>query len=185
MKKKYGVIDSTLREGEQTPGVKISDHARRNILSRLYKIGVDEIEMGIASPLNSHIPGLVDAARHITGGDCRLALWSRCVRRDISFAGSCKPDVLSLSIPASDLHITKRLRRDRVWVLRKLSSSIAQAVRCDIPYISVGFEDSSRADPEFLVQLGKVAEESGARRIRLADTVGVCTPASIGRLVRG
>lgn len=184
MKKNCGVIDSTLREGEQAPGVKFCDHVRRNILSRLYEIGVDEIELGIASPLNVHIPGLVDAARDVISGDCRLALWSRCVRKDISFAGRCKPDVLSLSIPASDLHITRRLRKDRGWVLRKLSSSIDQAVRCDIPYISVGFEDSSRADPEFLVQLGKVAEESGARRIRLADTVGVCTPAIIGRLVK-
>ena len=182
-KKQFRIIDSTLREGEQTPGITFTNTARRTIIHHLHGVGIDEIELGIASPVNNYLIELVCDAQKITRESCRLGLWSRCRKEDIAFAADCSPDVLSLSIPVSDLHIEKRLQKDRTWVRQTLAASIGQAFSFGIPYVSVGLEDSSRADPEFLLQIAKVAEENGAQRVRLADTVGTCTPAMLQNLV--
>lgn len=184
MKRPYAIIDSTLREGEQTPGVTFTNSHRQTILKYLSAIGVDEIELGIASPKNSHISQLTHTAREVTGGSCNLALWSRCIPEDIAFAGTCRPDVLSLSIPASDNHIYKRLQKDRQTILQLTRESITTALAIGIPYIALGLEDSSRADPDFLLQLGQTAEKYGAKRVRLADTVGVSTPGSISKQIK-
>ncbi len=115
------IIDSTLREGEQTPGVRFSRETRCAIIRQLCRVGVEEIELGIASAKNPHLPELFALARKIiaeTGGLQQLGLWCRCRREDIHFAATCRPDVLSLSIPASDLRINERLRKDRAWILR-------------------------------------------------------------------
>jgi isopropylmalate/homocitrate/citramalate synthase len=93
------LIDSTLREGEQAPGVRFSTAARLRIIAGLGQVGVDEIELGAASPLHSWLPELVQQARALTAPSCRLALWCRCRADDISFAATCRPDLLSLSIP--------------------------------------------------------------------------------------
>ncbi len=182
--KKTRLIDSTLREGEQAPGVLFTNAIRRNIIALLGSVGVDEIELGIASPASTHLLELAADARKIVGSRCRLGLWCRCRNEDILFAARCQPNVLSLSIPASDLHIQKRLGKNRDWVKRKLAGSIHQALRVNIPVVSVGFEDASRADPGFLRTLVQLARDSGAARVRLADTVGICSPSDMGKLVR-
>ncbi len=182
-RKFIGIIDSTLREGEQTPGIAFTDADRLSIIRGLCRVGVDEIELGVASPANNYLRELFYNARRITRGGCRLGIWSRCKSEDIIFAAACKPDVISISIPVSDLHISKRLQKNRAWIKHILAVSIRQALALDIPYISVGLEDASRADPDFLLQIAQTAEENGARRVRLADTVGTCTPGGIQQLV--
>lgn len=183
----YAIIDSTLREGEQTPGVRFTQDDRCEIILQLCRAGVEEIELGIASIKNGHLPELVTEARKIlkeTGGGQRLGLWCRCREEDIAFAATCRPDVLSLSIPASDLHISQRLGKDRAWILRRLQTSVAQARAVGIPLISLGLEDATRADREFLRQLASSAAACGVQRLRLADTVGIGCPASISSLVQ-
>ncbi|WP_456385444.1 LeuA family protein [Desulfolithobacter sp.] len=179
-----GVVDSTLREGEQTPGVHFSPDQRLAIVCQLAKVGIEEIELGIASARNTDLPGFIGRVRERIGRQGRLALWCRCRREDIDFAAICAPDVLSLSIPASDLHIKERLQKDRSWILRTLDESIARALKNGVPFVSVGLEDATRADETFLYKLVQVAQQSGAQRIRLADTVGICSPAGIADLVR-
>ncbi|MCI5207843.1 MAG: hypothetical protein D3910_03410 [Candidatus Electrothrix sp. ATG2] len=177
------IIDSTLREGEQAPGVVFTEAARRSIITGLHRVGIDEIELGVAATVYTHLPGLIQEARQITANACRLALWCRCRQEDIAFAASCSPDALSLSIPASDSHIRERLRKDKAWVKTTLACSVQQALSLGIPYVSVGLEDASRADIDFLVAAAKTAAEHGAARIRLADTVGICSPGRMAELV--
>ncbi len=179
-----GIIDSTLREGEQAPGVRFSRQQRTALVRTLAHIGVEEIELGIAAPGYNHLPDLVSEARQLAGERCRLGLWSRCRPEDIRFAARCRPDVLSLSVPVSDLHISQRLQKDRAWVRETVAASIRQALDLGIPRVAAGLEDGSRADPEFLVQVAGIAEQAGAFRVRLADTVGICSPAAITALVR-
>jgi homocitrate synthase NifV len=178
------LIDSTLREGEQTPSVVFTDKDKYNIIEGLYRVGVDEIELGIATPVNAYLPRLVKEARKRTAGSCRLSLWCRCKAEDIAFAATCSPDLLALSIPVSDPHIRERLGKDRAWISRTLASSIQQALAAGIPAVSAGLEDASRADTAFLLATAKIAEQHGATRIRLADTVGICSPARMTTLVR-
>ncbi len=174
-----GLVDSTLREGEQTPGVFFSSADKGEIAALLLKSGIEEIELGVASKQNRELPPLITKTREMkkrTGSAVRLALWSRCRLEDVDWAAGLKPDVLSLSIPVSDLHIRKKLEKSGSWVLDTLSRSISQAVCLGIPYISLGLEDASRAEPDFLVKVVRAAELAGAQRIRFADTVGLLTP---------
>ncbi len=178
------LIDSTLREGEQTPGVVFFDKDKCNIIDGLHRVGIDEIELGIAAPQNTYLPQLIKEARKRTGGSCRLSLWCRCKAEDIAFAATCFPDLLALSIPVSDPHIRERLGKEREWVNKALAASIQQALTAGIPAVSVGMEDASRADRDFLRATTKIAEQHGATRIRLADTVGICSPARMTTLVQ-
>ncbi|WP_446008970.1 LeuA family protein [Candidatus Electrothrix sp.] len=178
------LIDSTLREGEQTPSVAFTDQDKHEIIQGLCRIGVDEIELGIASPLNTYLPKLVLEARKRTADSCRLSLWCRCKPEDITFAAVCSPDLLALSVPVSDAHIQERLGKDRDWLHTTLAASIQQALAAGIPAVSVGMEDASRADIDFLCATAKIAKQYGASRIRLADTVGICSPAGMTRLVQ-
>jgi homocitrate synthase NifV len=179
-----GIIDSTLREGEQTPGVRFRQEQRYAIIRQLCQVGVEEMELGVASAKNNYLPELLTFARQISKGQQRLGLWCRCLPDDIAFAASCRPDVLSLSIPASDLHISQRLQKDRPWILATLRRAVGQAREASIPFISLGLEDATRAEPEFLCQLARAAADCGVQRLRLADTVGIGSPATMTTMVR-
>jgi homocitrate synthase NifV len=178
-----GLIDSTLREGEQAPGVFFPQAVKIRIARLLAKVGIEEIEAGIATPYNEELPVLMRILRRMVR-ESRLALWSRCAAADIEWAARMTPDVLSLSIPASDLHIYEKLGRSRGWVLDTLAASVRQGLAQGIAVVSVGLEDATRADEDFLAQLIITATQAGAARVRLADTVGIAGPAAISDLVR-
>jgi len=179
-----GTIDSTLREGEQTPGVRFCREQRFAIIRRLCRVGVEELELGVASAKNNYLPELLTFARQISKGEQRLGLWCRCLPDDIEFAASCRPDVLSLSIPASDLHIIERLQKDRAWILAAVRRAVGQVRESGIPFISLGLEDATRADSDFLCQLARTAADCGVQRLRLADTVGIASPATMTTMVK-
>lgn len=181
MLQKCKIIDTTLREGEQTPGVLFTVEEKKHILAELAQLGVDEVELGIASKLTTCLPELTAYCRSNLPG-LKYSVWSRCKGGDISYAASLGADVISLSIPASDLHLHDKLGKSRSWALSAMTSSIAQAKSLGMS-VSVGFEDATRANTGFLIQLAKAAEQSGAFRIRIADTVGSASPASVKSLV--
>ena len=178
-----GLIDSTLREGEQTPGVIFSLEEKIAIVRLLELVGIEEIELGTATELDQELPLLIKNCRT---WPCKpkLALWCRCKPEDIQFAAKLGPDVLSLSIPASDLHICEKLDKTRSWALTTLSDSISLAKKLGMLTVSVGLEDATRADENFLLELVDRAARGGAKRIRLADTVGIASPGTISNLVR-
>ncbi|MBU0908023.1 MAG: pyruvate carboxyltransferase [Proteobacteria bacterium] len=178
-----GLIDSTLREGEQAPGVFFPLAVKIKIAKLLARIGIEEIELGIATPYDQELPLLMRILRRRSSSSS-LALWCRCVVADIDFAAALAPDVLSLSIPASDLHIYEKLGRNRNWIKETLAQAIRHSLAQGITSVSVGLEDATRADEDFLAQLIQTAEQAGAARVRLADTVGIASPGTIAGLVR-
>lgn len=182
--KVQGIIDSTLREGEQTAGVTFSFQQKLDIVRCLVALGVDEIEIGVASPRSPELCSLVAKASLIAQGTCRISLWSRCLIGDIRFAHYCNPDTISLSMPVSDIHLQEKLHRDRDWVLENLKRSIASALQLGFANVSVGLEDATRADPDFLKQVSEAIAASGVSRLRLADTLGIASPRTIARLVK-
>ena len=175
------IIDTTLREGEQTPGVVFTLEEKCRIVDGLAATGVQEIEVGIGSPLASCQPDLMRYCR-THHPDVQTSLWCRCRTEDISFTATLLPNVVSLSIPASDLHLTDRLGKDRSWAVTTLADSIALAISLGMK-VSVGFEDGTRADPAFLAHLATVAKQSGAFRLRIADTVGIASPGSVRAMI--
>lgn len=176
------LIDTTLREGEQTPNIHFSLAVKKRIFTGLTHANVDEIELGIATPTNLDLPKLSTYA-HNHFPRQSVALWCRCHADDIRYAASLHPSVLSLSIPATDLHLQKKLGKDRSWALATVADSIGLARSLGVKRVALGLEDGSRADPSFLRELARVAQGAGAFRLRLADTVGIADPALIASLV--
>lgn len=181
MHRQFEIIDTTLREGEQTPGVLFSLAEKRRIVDGLVRIGVGEVELGISSPFHSCVGPLIVQCRD-NHPHLKLSLWSRCQNEDIGVAAELQPDLLSLSIPVSDIHLEKRLQKDRAWALTTMHSAMDFA-RAKGLKLSIGFEDATRSDQRFLVEMAKTAERLGAVRIRLADTVGIASPGQMARMV--
>jgi len=178
-----GIIDSTLREGEQAAHVYFDLTEKLRIIDLLIKVGIDEIELGIAAQ-NPEIDDLIKKAGKLEGCP-KLALWCRCLPGDIEETLALSPDVLALSIPVSDIHIDieHKLGRDRRCIMTRARESIRQAEDKSHCYISLGLEDASRAEPDFVEELSSLALEEGANRIRFADTLGIMDPVSMFRII--
>ena len=148
MPREVAIIDTTLREGEQTPGVLFSLDEKKRIIDGLAGIGVQEVELGIASRYQSCLGSLVDYCR-TSQPRLKLSIWSRCLEEDIAIAAVLRPDCLALSIPVSDIHLHKRLGKDRTWALSTMRSAIASARQKGMA-VAIGFEDATRSEERFL-----------------------------------
>ncbi|MBW1833494.1 MAG: homoaconitate hydratase [Deltaproteobacteria bacterium] len=172
-----GIIDSTLREGEQAANVYFDLTEKLRIIDLLIKVGVDEIELGIAVQ-NPETRELIKQAGKLAGCP-KLALWCRCLPGDIEQSVRLCPDVLAMSIPVSDIHIKNKLGRNRKWVLARVCEGIRQVRNSSSCYLSLGLEDASRAMPDFVDEVCLLAEKEGINRVRFADTVGIMDPPAI------
>ena len=182
MRKTYNIIDTTLREGEQTPGIIFSLIEKKRLLDGLVRVGVTEAELGISSNLHPCAGPLINYCRK-NHPKLKLSLWSRCIRNDINHALQLAPDILSLSVPVSDIHLQDRLQKDRRWAQKTMEISIDFARQKGLA-VSIGFEDATRSDPNFLIKMAKAAERHGAERIRIADTVGIASPSQMALLIK-
>ncbi|SHI62912.1 LeuA family protein [Halodesulfovibrio aestuarii] len=174
------LLDTTLREGAQLFGAYFTIDTRKQILSSLLQVGVDEIELGWIG--QSELTEFSTYARSQTSS-IKLSVWSPCREADIRAVAKLPVDRINIGVPSSDLHIEKRLSTQREVLLERLVANINVAKECGIPYISVGLEDVSRADELFALQMALVAETHGASRVRLADSLGQLTPLTMAKLM--
>jgi homocitrate synthase NifV len=165
--------DTTLRDGEQTAGVVFANEEKVNIARMLAKIGVHQIEAGVPAMGGDEKEAIKEIVS--LGLDTSILGWNRAVVDDVKHSLDCGVDAVALSISSSDIHIEHKLQKDRQWVLDSVKTATEFAKSKDL-YVSVNAEDSSRADPEFLVEFARVAKESGADRLRYCDTVGILDP---------
>lgn len=170
------IVDTTLRDGEQSPGIVFSAQDKLNIATALDKAGVTWIEAGVPAMGEEE----QEAMKMILSAplQAKIVAWNRALTEDILTSIACGFSYLHISVPVSDLHIEQKLRRSREWVLRQLEECIllAQSYGCSV---SVGAEDASRGDREYFLQVAEMAANLGVSRIRYADTVGCLHPLAV------
>ena len=170
---KIRVFDTTLRDGEQTPGVSLTPENKLRIAQRLDELGVDVIEAGFAAVSD----GEMEAVKLIADAGLRAEICSasRGVKGDIDAVAKAGADSIHLIIPVSDLHIEEKLRKTREQVLVITRDMVKYAKDCGL-IVELSTEDATRADFEFLKQVFATGVEAGADRVVACDTVGVLTP---------
>jgi len=181
---RVGLLDSTLREGEQTPGVSFTVEQKLEIARLLDEIGVAMIEAGHPSVA----PDVREAVRRIIGmkrdGIIRRAeiiAHSRAVKADIEEAASLEPDRVAIFYGVSDIHLRYKHRRSREEALATIAEMVEYARQHGVR-VRFTAEDATRADYEFLVEAVRTARDAGADRVSIADTVGIATPYGVRRL---
>jgi len=183
------IFDTTLRDGEQSPGATLDAQDKLEIARQLARLGVDVIEAGF--PAAS--PGDFEAVRRVAGevgvaDGPIIAGLARTTTKDIDAAwaavsSAAKPR-LHTFIATSDIHLTHKLRMTRPEVLQRAAEMVAYA-RSLCGDVEFSPEDASRSDPAYLHEVLAAAVQAGATTLNIPDTVGYTTPAEFSALIRG
>lgn len=173
MKKKKYLVDTTLRDGEQSPGYAFTMDQKAVLAVLMERAGIHQIEAGIpamGSYEKETICKIMENRRRI-----RVSTWNRMNKEDIRHSFDCSPDIIHISAPVSYVHIYSKLKKNKIWLLKNLQECVSMAREKDYT-VTVGFEDASRADITFILSMVTTLKEMGVSTIRFADTVGVLTP---------
>lgn len=183
------IFDTTLRDGEQSPGATLNVDEKLLIARQLARLGVDVIEAGFAfaSPGDFEAVQKIAQTVGVESGPviCSLA---RAIRQDIKAAAEAlKPAAharIHTFISTSDIHLEHQLKKSRGEVLAIAEEMVAYAKTfgADVEFSPM---DAGRSDPEFLYQVLERAIAAGATTINIPDTVGYATPIEFGELIRG
>lgn len=169
------IIDTTLRDGEQTAGVAFKKQEKINLAIAFAELGVDIIEVGIPAMGIKEIEAIGEINSLNLSSD--LLTWNRMAISDILMSLETGIMQIHISVPASDIHIRKKLGITRKELIKRMNQTITFAMDkgCSV---SIGAEDASRTDIKFLIDLYQEAIKQGAHRVRYADTVGCLDPFS-------
>lgn len=164
------IVDTTLRDGEQKAGIALSTREKVQVAKMLDSLRIYQIEAGIPAMGGSEKKGIEKIVQ--LGLKSRISTWNRMNTDDIRHSMDCEAAVIHISVPVSDIHIRSKLGKDRNWVLDNMKRCVGFA-RDKGFEVTIGMEDASRADFEFIIRFVNEAMDQGIQRIRYADTVGI------------
>src|SRR5271154_5666883 len=179
------IFDTTLRDGEQSPGFSMNRDEKLRLARQLELLGADIIEAGFPIASDGDLEGVRAVATELKS--CRVAALARACRLDIDAAlraldPAAKPR-LHIVLATSDLHLKYKLRISRSEALAQIAKAVAYGcTHCDD--VEVSAEDASRTDLDFLFEAIETAAAAGANVINLPDTVGYTTPDEYGDMFR-
>lgn len=177
------IFDTTLRDGEQSPGCSMRPRQKLTLAHALAELGVDIIEAGFAASSEADAEGIKTIAREVR--DVVICGLARCHTGDIEAAArALEPAMfprLHVFISTSPLHREHKLRLNRQQVLSRAIESVSLAKRY-VGDVEFSAEDALRTEPDFLLEIFSAAIKAGATTINVPDTVGYTTPAEIRAL---
>lgn len=181
------VNDTTLRDGEQTPGVAFTTDEKVQLALMMQRAGVPELEIGIPAmgaeeqhtmqAITAALHGAHDIAHHTD-----TMAWCRMTEFDIRQALNLGLDWVDLSTPVSRQQIRSKLNSTPEQVLARTDRVVKQALDFGFK-VCVGMEDASRAEMDLLLSVAEVAQRAGASRIRFADTLGILEPSKTQQMI--
>jgi homocitrate synthase NifV len=173
-------IDTTLRDGEQSPGVVFSLQEKIRIAALLNGAGVPEIEIGMPAMGETEQNDIRTICE--MGFDFKTLSWCRATKNDIRSARAAGTNGVHISFPVSTI-LMNAMGKNPAWVFQQLNELIDFASPM-FDYVTIGAQDASRAESGFLKEFVCAARAFGASRVRLADTVGLLNPFSITEMVQ-
>ncbi len=175
------ILDTTLRDGEQTPGLALKPNEKLEIALLLQELGVDSIEAGFPAVSRGEYEAVKMISREVTTSE--VVVLCRCNRSDIDLAVDCDVDAVHLFIATSDIHLKYKLKISRDEALRRAVEAVEYAKSHGLT-VEFSAEDSTRTDWQWLAKFFQEVVNAGADRIDIADTVGVMWPSKMQALVK-
>ncbi len=179
------IFDTTLRDGEQSPGISLNVREKTEIAEQLARLGVDAVEAGFPITSLGDFEAVQAIARKIKGP--RIVALARAVDEDIDRAWEAIKDAekprIHTFIATSDIHIEKKLKKTRDEVLKMTEAAVKRAKNYCLD-VEFSPEDATRSEFDFLCRVIEVALENGATVINVPDTVGYALPDEFGKLIR-
>jgi len=172
-------IDTTLRDGEQSPGVVFSLQEKIRIAALLNGAGIPEIEIGTPAMGETEIRDIRTICD--MGFNFKTLSWCRATKNDIRSASRAGTNGVHISFPVSTL-LMSTMGKNPAWVIQQVKELIDFATPM-FGYVTIGAQDASRADASFLKEFVCASSAFGASRVRLADTVGILNPVSTSAIV--
>jgi 2-isopropylmalate synthase len=179
------IFDTTLRDGEQSPGIALQPDEKALIASQLERLGVDVIEAGFAASSPGDFAGVAAVAETVERAT--VASLCRTTKEDIDASAEALRDAkrsrLHIVLATSPIHMERKLRLEPAEVLERVGTSVGYAVGL-ADEVEFSAEDATRSDPVFLAEVCRTAIAAGATTINLPDTVGYSLPDELLRFLR-
>jgi len=175
--RRISILDTTLRDGEQSPGIALQPHEKAAIAEQLERLGVDVVEAGFPGASPGDFEGVRAVARSV--GRTTVAAFARAVRDDLDAAAESLADArrsrVHVVLATSALHMERKLGLEPAEVIARARFAVGYAAE-RVDEVEFSCEDATRSDPDFVARVCRVVVEAGATVVNLPDTVGYALP---------